>query len=164
MDAGRLALLLLLLSACRGPSPSPPTLDWLLGDWQGVRRDASDGTEAPMTVHVESLSEGRGQVERIQVSGAGTPYVGFAVRVPSDTSGRWLMLYTNMKRETFARLEGRIETDRVTWDSVTPGRTRESRLVMERLDDSRCKRTQRFSEDGGSTWKVMFTDELERKK
>jgi len=74
-----------------------------------------------MIVHVTSLLEGGGQVERIQVSGAGAPYVGFAVRVPSNASGRWLMLYANSVRETFARLEGRIEADRVTWDSVTPG-------------------------------------------
>jgi hypothetical protein len=74
------------------------------------------------------------------------------------------MLYANSTRETFARLEGQVETDRVTWQSVTPGRTRESRIVTERLNTNQWRRTQRVSGDGGRTWRVLFTDELERKK
>jgi len=158
-----LALGLCLAAACGGTAPPPPpTLDWLLGDWHGVRRDGGDGTEAPMTVHVVALSDGPGQVERVQVAADRAPYVGFAVRVPSGTSGHWVMLYTNATREAFARLAGQVGTDRVTWQSVTPGRSRDSRTLTERLDANRWRRTQRVSEDNGVTWRVLFTDELER--
>ncbi len=44
------------------------------------------------------------------------------------------------------------------------GRTRESRVEIERVDANRWRRTQRVSEDGGTTWSVSFTDELERNR
>lgn len=155
---------LLLVMGCRGGSQPPPTLDWMQGDWHGVRRDGADGSEAPITVHVVSLGGGPEHVERLQVQADGAPYVGFAVRSPSDPAGRWLMLYANSTRDSFSRLEGVVERDRVIWQSVTPGRTRESQVVMERLDTNRWRRTNRVSEDGGRTWRVLFTDDLERNK
>jgi hypothetical protein len=157
-----LAAVVLSTVTCGGPVAPPPSLDWLLGEWHGVRRDGSDGSEAPMTVHVESLSGGPGQIERLQVLTDGAPYVGFSVRLPLGPDGPWLMRYANSTRETFARLEGEVDTGKVTWRSVTPGRTRESRTVIERLDADRWRRTHRVSEDGGKTWRILFTDELER--
>lgn len=132
------AVALLLVAACGVPSEPPPTLDWLLGDWHGTRRDGSDGSEALLTVHIELLADGPGVVERLQVSGQDGPYVGFAVRVPSETSGRWHMLYANPTRETFGRLEGEVVTGRATWQSVSPGRAREAR-VMERARSDRYR-------------------------
>jgi hypothetical protein len=153
---------LLSLTACGRPAPAA-SLDWMLGDWHGVRRDGSDGSEAPMTSHIASIDAGPGQVERVHVAPeGGEPYTGFAVRVPAATGGGWVMLYANSARETFARLEGVVATNRVTWRSVTPGRERESGSVVERLDANHWRRTQRVSEDGGRTWRVLFVDELRR--
>jgi len=50
----------------------------------------------------------------------------------------------------------------VTWRSVTPGRARESGSIVERLDTNHWRRTQRVSDDGGRTWRVLFVDEMER--
>jgi hypothetical protein len=115
-----------------------------------------------MTVHVESLPDGPGQVERLQVQLGDSSYVGFTVRVPSGKDGRWIMVYANSSRETFGRLEGEVAVGRVTWRSVTPGRKREGRTSIERLDADRWRRTHEVSEDGGKTWRVLFTDELQR--
>lgn len=155
-------LSLLLATACGGASSPLGPLDWTLGDWHGVRRAADDGSEAPIALRIEALPEGRGQIERLQVASDGTPYIGFAVRVPVGISGRWMMLYANSARETVSRLEGNIEGNRGTWQPVAPGKKRISRLVSERLGTDRWRRTQHISEDGGKTWRVLFTDELER--
>jgi hypothetical protein len=169
---GRRCLLALALAVgCAGlPGAGSGSLAWLRGSWIGVRRDGEDGSEARMTLVVEELPGGAGLVERLQVLGSGEPYTGFAtfsrvgsrVGAPSG-SGRWVMLYANSVRDSFARLEGEVAGDgSATLDSVTPGRTRESRLVLERLDARRCRRTQHVSEDGGATWRVWFVDELTR--
>lgn len=157
-----LAVLAILTAGCAGPSAAASdSLDWLQGSWYGVRRDGEDRSEARLSLVAESLPHGAGQVERLQVNGIGEPYTGFAT-FTSDGDGRWVMLYANTARETFARLEGGFEDGRATLQSVTPGRTRESRLVLERLDARHCRRTQYVSDDGGGTWRVLFVDELQR--
>jgi len=153
-----------LVTGCQVAPRPAPALDWLSGDWHGVRRAGDDGSEAPMTVHVESLRGGPEQMERLEVrsDGDAAPYIGFAVYAPSGAAGRWLMRYANSTRRTFSRLEGEVEKGRVTWHSTTPGRTRDSLVVVERLDADHWRRTNSVSEDGGTTWRVLFTDELER--
>jgi len=37
-----------------------------------------------------------------------------------------------------------------------------SRFISERLDPNHWRRTQFISEDAGKTWKLLFTDDLER--
>lgn len=155
---------LLTLAACQGAGASAASLDWLLGDWTGTRRDPKDGTEARMSVHVQALVDGPGQIERVQVEGEGQAYVGVAVRVPTETAGRWEMSYVNASRQTIARLEGEVGTAKATWRSVTPGRTREGRVEVERLGPDRWRRTQWVSEDDGKTWQALFTDEVQRKQ
>lgn len=155
---------LLTLAACQGAGASATSLDWLLGDWSGTRRDTKDGTAAQMSVQVRALADGPGQIERVQVEGEGQAYVGVAVRVPTATAGQWEMSYVNASRETIARLEGQVAADKATWRSVTPGRTREGRVEVERLGPDRWRRTQWVSEDGGQTWQVLFTDEVRRKQ
>ncbi len=155
---------LLTVAACQGAGASPASLDWLLGDWTGTRRDTKDASEAQMSVHVQALADGPGQIERVQVEGGGQAYVGVAVRAPTGTAGQWEMSYVNASRETIARLEGQVGADKATWRSVTPGRTREGRVEVERLGPDRWRRTQWVSEDDGKTWQVLFTDEVERKK
>jgi hypothetical protein len=157
-----LAIGIAALAACAGPDAGSESLDWTVGTWHGIRRDGADGTEAPMTLLVEALPGGHGVVERIQVEGGGTPYVGFGVRHFDPASRQWTQLYANASRPTFARLEGTVDGDRSTWNSVTAGPGRSSRLVAERLGADRWRRTQQVSEDGGRTWRVLFTDELER--
>lgn len=155
------ALLLLGLFAisCAAPTTEDP-LGWTIGHWHGTRRDAADGSEAAMQVVVEPLGDGGGQFERVEVASGERPYVGFSVRrrLPS---GRWLMLYGNVSRPSLARYEGDLLGAVLTMHSVTPGRTREGRLVLERLGDDGWRRTQSVSTDGGRTWSVLFVDELQ---
>src|SRR5262245_43181400 len=113
-----------------------------------------------MTVRVEPLADGAGQVECLRVETKGGLYVGFTLRL-RDEEGGWLMVYANSTRRTFGRLVGEVDAQRSTWNSVTPGRTGESRFVSERVGDS-WRRTQLVSSDGGATWQVLFTDELQR--
>ena len=153
---------LALFFACGQAAPSPGPLDWTLGNWHGVRQAADDGSEAPIVLRIEALPEGKGLIERLQAELGGEPYVGFTVRVPVGSSGRWMMLYANSTRGTISRLEGTIGGDRSTWQSVASGSQRVSRLVSERLGSDRWRRTQYRSEDGGKTWRVLFTDELQR--
>jgi len=148
--------------ACRPNGQTSPELDWLRGDWHGVRRDGDDGTEAPIEVHVTTMGDGETLVERLEVPTGETRYVGFAVHTPTGVPGAWSMLYANSTRDSFSRLVGTVEKDRVVWRSVTPGRARDSQVTVERLGDDRWRRTNRVSEDGGRTWRVLFTDELER--
>lgn len=148
-------------AACRAPDAPDSGLDWLLGDWHGTRRHGDDGSAAGLRVRVEPLAEGHGQVERVQVEGEAQPYVGFAVRTPGGP-GRWTMAYANATRDSISRLAGEVAGDRATWRSSTPGDARESRLEVERLGPDAWRRTQSVSEDGGRTWRVLFTDEVRR--
>jgi hypothetical protein len=76
-----------------------------------------------MTLGVESLPGGIGQVECLQVDGPTGPYIGFAIRQRSE-SGAWRMVYTNSTRRVFAQLDGQVDVVRSVWTSVTPARTR----------------------------------------
>lgn len=140
--------------------------DWTLGTWEGVRRDGADGSEAPMTMRVEAILGGAGQIRELEVRHSGGVYRGFSVQVFERAAGRWVEQYVNDVHGRFVRLEGELEDGgaRSVWRSVAPERRRESRLVSERLGPDRWRRTQSVSEDGGATWRVFWIDELERKK
>ena len=112
-----------------------------------------------MTVRVEPLANG--QVERLQVDLTPRPYVGFTVR-SRDVAGQWTMIYANSTRPTIGRLQGKLESNRSTWESITADKSRGSRFVSEQLDANHWNRTQFVSEDGGKTWRELFTDKLER--
>lgn len=149
------------LAACRATGEASDPMAWAVGSWHGVRRAADDGRESPMTVRVEALPYGAGQVESLRVEETPTPYIGFTVRLRDDAGG-WTMVYVNSTDHPFARLAGEIAGDRVTWRSVTPGRSRESRLTSEHPGPTTWRKTQEVSEDGGRNWRVLFTDLLER--
>jgi hypothetical protein len=154
---------LLVLAACHaGPVPADP-LQWTIGAWHGVRRSA-DGVDAAMMLRVEPMADGVGQVECLRVEDRSAPYVGFAVRSRAADSGRWMMVYVNSPQRSFARLEGEVSGSRSTWTSLTAAPTRLSQLGFERIDADHWRRTQSVSEDGGQTWRVLFTDELERNR
>jgi hypothetical protein len=179
----RIGLVLLLgglvpASGCRapgGPDPVAETggvttvFDWTLGRWAGFRRDAASGEEAPMTMTVEPILGGHGQIRRLEVHPEGGVYRGFAVQVEDD-AGRWERHYVNAVRRRFALLEAAPDdaaaeqdfADSSVWRSVTPGRTRESRLLSERLAPDRWRRTMSVGEDGGKSWRVLWVDELRR--
>lgn len=140
--------------------PIPDDLTWALGTWHGTRRAEGDGKSVPMTVRVEEI--GGGQVERLQVELTPRPYVGFTLRYRDPANGRWTMIYANSTRQTIGRLEGKLETKRSTWESNSPGQAHASRFVSELVDANHWRRIQYISEDAGKTWKVLFTDELER--
>ena len=129
-----------------------------------MRRAGADGSEKPIRVHVEALPGGAGQLERLQVDVAPEAYVGFAVRAFDPDAGRWVMLYANSTRSSVARLKGTVTPSEITWNSVTTGPGRGSRMVWERQPDGAWQRTQHVSEDRGETWRILFVDELEREE
>jgi hypothetical protein len=137
-------------------------LDWTIGSWTGTRR-ATDGTpDASITLFVHRLPENLGQFERAHVNLRPRPYVGFAVRTRGPGSGRWVMTYGNSNRDTLASLDGVIEGDVSSWTSANSGTARRSRLVFERPAPDSWRRTQSISDDGGTTWRVLFVDDLIR--
>ncbi len=163
--------LVAVATACSAlPASATDDYSWTLGHWHGVRRSGADGRATPMTVLVEPLGDGSGQVECLRVESAGAPYVGFTIR-RRDAAGAWRMVYVNSTDHTFARLDASpsasasppaAAASATTWNSVSPARLRESRLVSERIGERGWRKTQQFSNDGGATWEVLFTDELER--
>ena len=136
--------------------------DWTVGTWHGVRRDGADGSEASMTMRVEPILGGAGQLRQLEVRGDGV-YRGLAVQIMDPESGRWTRQYANDVRGRFTLLEGEIRGERSIWRTVSPERKRESRLVSERPAPDRWRRTMSVSEDGGETWRVLWIDELRRK-
>lgn len=153
------ALLLALFAGCQRSATPSDELGWAIGTWRGTRRAADDGLDVPMTVRVENLADG--QVERLQVELTPRPYVGFTIRSRNQT-GQWTMIYANSTRPNIGRLEGKLEGNRSTWESIAPDKSHGSRFLSEHVDANRWRRTQFVSEDGGKTWKVLFTDELGR--
>ncbi len=54
--------------------------DWSLGVWKGVRRDVAGGEESPMTMRIEKLRTGSGQIRLLEIRSArGAPYRGVSV-------------------------------------------------------------------------------------
>ncbi len=141
--------------------PGTP-FDWTLGEWTGLRRDGADGSEEPMTMRVEPILEGTGQILHMEIVHSGGIYRGFSVQVLDPGLGRWVRQYVNATRGTFSRLEGEAEGNRSVWRGAGEGRMRETQLVSERLADGLWRRTLTVSEDGGATWRVLWTDELWR--
>jgi len=167
MKAWLVALFVLLVAGCRSNPEAQPVVAgpfaWLVGDWRGVRRDGADGTAARMRLRVQPVLGGAGQLEELQVEHPRGTYRGLHVRLRERESGRWVSEYANATRGEFTKLEGELGAgDESSWRSVEPGRTRETWLEYERPEPDRWIRTQRLSEDGGLTWSVLFTDELER--
>ena len=70
------------------------------------------------------------------------------------------MFYGNSSRATISRLAGQFKDGRIDWMSLTaPG---ESKLVAQRTGPDGWRRTQYVSADRGSSWNVLFVDELTR--
>ena len=159
------AFWILLALGCQSPSErlehNPSPFDWTLGSWQGVRRAGADGSENPMKMRVESILGGAGQVEHLEVCHDGGVYRGFSVQVFDVGLGQYVRQYVNSTRGKFVRLEGEVDASRSTWESVSPQRTRDSRLVSERLASNQWRRTQSVSENGGRTWRVLWEDVLQ---
>lgn len=142
------------------PVSAAGPFDWAIGEWHGVRRDADE--EAPMRLLVQKIPGSPGIFERLEVTIEPQPYVGVSVLMPDPESGRWVKLYTNDVQPKVARLEGTLDGDVLVLRSVSPDRRRESRLTAERLGEDRWRRRQEISEDGGKTWRLLFTDDLSR--
>lgn len=136
-------------------------LDWTVGSWEGVRRDG-EGGEAPATLRVEPILGGAAYAEHLEVSHGEDLYRGYAVTTYDTEDGRWVRHYANAVRGRLVRLDGEVAGERSTWTITTPGRSRESRLVSERIEGGRWQRTHQVSEDGGDTWRILWQDELER--
>jgi hypothetical protein len=160
-----------LAASCRTMAPpgaeesvTHGPFDWTLGDWRGVRRDGADGSAAPLSVRVEPILAGAGQIESLVVEPNGEvgAYRGFAVQALEPATGRWSRRYVNSTSGRFVPLEGEVDGERSTWTVSAPDRLRESRLVSERVPPDGWRRTMRVSEDGGATWRVLWMDELER--
>jgi protein-S-isoprenylcysteine O-methyltransferase Ste14 len=116
-----------------------------------------------MTMRVAPILGGAGQIRELEVRHSGGVYRGFSVQVFEREAGRWVEQYVNGVAGRFVRLEGEIESaERSLWRTVAPDRRRDSRLVSERLGPGRWRRTMSVSEDGGASWRVLWTDALER--
>jgi hypothetical protein len=161
-------MVLAAFAACAaGPHADPITgepaaaFDWSVGSWHGARLGA-DGSTAAMTVRVEPLAHGTGQLECLRVDAAdgAPPYVGFTVRSFDAGTQRWVMTYANAPDHAFARLRGEGTGALIVFDSTTSAHG--SRLVSEQVDPVHWRRQQFTSADGGRTWTLLFTDELER--
>ena len=81
---------------------------------------------------------------------------------PVQKETRWTMIYANSTRQTIGRLNGKLEEKRSIWESAGADGSHASRFVSEQLDLNHWRRIQLVSEDTGKTWKILFTDELER--
>jgi len=137
-------------------------LEWQVGTWEGTRRDARDGSEASMKMTVAAILGGAGLTREIEIPHSGGVYRGFAVLVHDPAGETWSMRYVNDVRRTFASYEGTVEAGGAVWESVTPGRSRESRLISEHPEPDRWVRTMTVSSDGGGTWQEIWVDDLER--
>jgi hypothetical protein len=145
------------------PHPSATEFDWMVGTWRGVRRPADGSPDAPLVLRVESLRDDGAQVECLRVDRSRGPYLGFSIRTIDRSSGRWTMLYANSPERPFARLlQSEGDASYTSWTSTTADVSGGSRLVFERSSDDSWTRTQFVSEDGGATWRRLFTDELRR--
>ena len=147
-------------SAPKRATNSP--LDWLLGEWEGMRRDGADGTESRLITTIMPILNGKGQQEELEVTEEKSVYRGFSVRMPADDS-TWVNLYMNSVRPGFVQLDGRIEGNTVTW---TPHKTNPSRLshsIVEPVGKDGFRRIMYVSEDGGKSWKVLWKDEAHRR-
>jgi hypothetical protein len=162
------SFVLLLALACRAPAPQAPPAEaagpcpWTVGEWRGTRTDAARGEPEPMAVRVRPVLGGAGRIEELEVVHGGGVYRGLHVLVLDVERGRWVSHYANDVKGRFVPLEGSALGEGFVWLSAAPGRTRESRLVYERPAGERWRRRQEVSQDGGASWRVLFTDELER--
>ena len=115
-----------------------------------------------MSMRVESILGGAGQLRQIEIGTGDNVYRGFAAQVFAPDLGRWARQYVNAVRGRFARLESEAGESTTTWRSATPGLKRESRLVSERAGVDRWRRSMSISEEGGTSWSELWIDELER--
>ena len=139
-------------------------LEWQVGTWEGTRRDVGDGTEAPMTMTVAAILDGAGLTREIEIPHAGGVYRGFAVLVHDPAREVWSLRYVNDVRRAFASYEGKVEAEGALWESVSPGRSRESLLISEHPEPDRWVRTMTVSMDQGETWEELWVDELTRQE
>lgn len=163
-------------SATATTTGDPTAFDWTLGVWHGTRRDPAGTEPAPLTMRVEPLLIGTGQIRIVGVRPRdGPPYSGTAVQQFDPATGIWLRQYGNSAARPPARYRAeradpadpadrpdRANGHRSVWRSITPGRSRESTLLSERLPDGIWRRTMSVSDDGGHTFRVLWIDELRR--
>ena len=162
---------LALFVACQAAPPGPEAgtpgperaLDWTVGAWKGVRRDAADGHESPMVMRVAEILGGSGQTREMEIVHDGGVYRGFCVQIYDPSLGGWVRQYVNDVRRRYARLEGTVEGARSVWRGASAQRTRESRVISERTANGMWRRTMSVSEDGGETWRPLWIDELVRR-
>lgn len=116
-----------------------------------------------MTMRVERLRTGPGQLRLLEIrSSRGAPYRGVNVLTRNAETGIWGWQYANSPGRRFSTYEGSRDTGPWVWRSISPWRTRESRLVSERLEDGLWRRTMSISTDDGATWKGLWMDELRK--
>jgi len=157
---------LLLLVGCQTAPDRCSDFDWTIGTWRGVRRDAADGGEQPMTMRVEALVAGAGQMRTLAVGDGEATYRGTSVVILDRAHGRWTWQYSNSPERAFARYLGphaglRGERmPRSEWRSVSPGRSREARLVSEHLPDGSWRRSMYVAPLGEAAWQLLWVDEL----
>lgn len=130
--------------------------------WRGVRRDFRDGSEAPIEVEVEPILDSRGRLERLKIGSNEDPYLGLAVELFDPQTKIWQRYYSNNVTLKFIEMIGEARGERTIWHRSKLEDSRRSRMVSERIEPDRWRRTQSVSDDGGRTWTVLWEDELQR--
>lgn len=137
-------------------------LAWTTGDWQGIRTDPKTGTTYPITIRVRPILASAGTTEEMEVYHGANVYRAFAITAFDSKRQQWVMQYVNNVDGRSVPMQGEFDGETITWRAIDPDRTRESKLVFERRGHDECCRTQFASGDGGSSWFVIFTDDLHK--
>jgi len=148
--------------AARAAPIAPPPLAAAEELWIGTRRAGVDGTPAPMTLRLRAILGGAGRCEEIEVRNGERPYRGFSVETFDDTASVWVRQYVNVVNGRFVRMEGTKDGGRGFWTVLSDDPKHGSRLEVSWSDATHWRRTQSVSDDGGRTWRVLWSDELTR--
>jgi len=105
---------------------------------------------------------GAGRIEEIEVTRpSGTPYRGLFVEAFDEAETHWVRQYVNTTTGGFVRMDG-VGGGRAVWMSGAPDRTHQSKLELSWPEADHCRRVQSVSDDGGRTWRILFSDDLRR--
>lgn len=103
---------------------------------------------------------GDGYVRFLEVGETSDAYRGATSQTFDARSQTWVRSYANSTRRAFGRYRAtEVSRDRSVWRSISPRRTRESRLVSEHVSNGTWRRTMSVSEDG-TAWTELWIDKL----
>lgn len=155
-----------VLLGCRAPrlegSADRTPFNWLVGDWQGRRRNPDSDSSAPLQVQVRSILGGRGQSEELSLAAdAGTAHA-CILRIPGAQPARWIAIEVDDARVGHSVADGIVTGTTSTWTTRSANPQEIVLTTFERLGPGAWQRTSQVSYDGGETWRLLWIDELQR--